>query len=470
MKSMRLYDEKSAQSILEHARFMLGKSLRYLYGDIIDHNGGKGSLGQSVERYHFQYSPNSFSEPDFPMAGVELKCTPLKRTTDGSMVSKERLVLNIIDYEKEALQNFDNSSFWHKNSLLLLMFYLHEKGIDAVDFIFKIVRLWQFPEEDLKIIRDDWEKIHKKILSGLAHEISEGDTFYLGACIKGSKGGANKRKQYNSDILADQRAYAIKSQYVNTIILDSLLHPEMTDEVFLSDKQKARISSIIKQSSNIVKSVSEYDRDETFEDLVQRRFSLFYGKTIYEIEHILGVKITDNPKAISNNVIHAILGVKTPKIKEFEKAGIQQKSIRLEPNGTLKESMVFSQINYDSLVKETRWEDSVWFNTLTQRFLLIVFRKNEDGNPKNAVLEKVFFWNMPSKDLNVAKDFWTDTRDKVRKGIFNDFITISDNMICHVRPKARNSADKVMTQYGWQDKKGYWLNRDYILDIVNSNI
>lgn len=464
------YNPASKDSILNHARLLLGKSLWQLYENEITANGGKGSIGQAVEKFHFGYEPNSNARPDFYKAGVELKCTPLKKNSDGSLVSKERLVLNIIDYIKEANTSFETSSFWKKNQLLLLMFYLYEKGVNIRDLLFKIIRLWTFPEEDLKIIKDDWNKIHRKIIEGHAHEISEGDTLYLGACIKGEKGGANKRKQYNSSILADQRAYSLKSKYINTIILDSLQHPEMVDNIYISKKQKNKILAQIANSTNLVKTLAEYKEGETFEDLVERKFKPYYGKNIYEIEEILSTKITDKVKAVSNAVVHAILGVKSPKIKEFEKAGIQQKTIRLEPNGKLRESMVFSQIKYDDVAKEKRWEESEWYRQLTQRFLFIVFRKDKDKDCKKSVLVKVFFWTMPYEDLNTASRFWLDTRNKIRRGDFDHFIRLSDRKICHVRPKAKDSKDTIQTIFGMQKKKGYWLNNDYILSIVKKEI
>ena len=66
------------------------------------------------------------------------------------------------------------------------MFYLHDRDLDLLDYIIKLVDGWQYPNEDLKIIKQDWEFINQKIKDGKAHELSEGDTFYLGACTKGS--------------------------------------------------------------------------------------------------------------------------------------------------------------------------------------------------------------------------------------------------------------------------------------------
>lgn len=466
------YDINSKISILDYGRLLLGKSLRMLHPDATDYSTGKGRLGQSVEKYHYKYTPNSESEPDFAEAGLELKCTPLKTNADGSMVSKERLVLNIIDYVNEAKATFENSSFWHKNKYLLLMFYLHESGADVVDLIFKIVRLWNYTDVDIKIIQDDWNKLHDKMLNGLAHEISEGDTLYLGACTKGSKANAELRAQFKKEApLAQQRAYSLKSKYINTIILDSLLNSEMCNDVFVSEKQKKKIQEEHKKISSLVKSVHEFEGNETFEQLVERKFTPFYGKNIYEIERLTNSDIPNNAKSISNNVVHAILGVKTPKIKEFEKANLQQKTIRLEPNGSLKESMSFSQINYKGIVEEQEWEDSVWYETITQRFLFIVFRKSVDGDNKKAVLEKVFFWAMPCKDLDIACEFWKDTKEKILNDEYSNFWRLGDHKIFHVRPKAKDSNDTVETPSGRREKKkAYWLNAEYIHSIVEANM
>ena len=42
----------------------------------------------------------------------------------------------------------------------------------------------RLPEEDMKIIRADYEKIISYIQDGRADELSEGMTTYLGACTK----------------------------------------------------------------------------------------------------------------------------------------------------------------------------------------------------------------------------------------------------------------------------------------------
>ena len=459
------YDKTSAESILQYGERLLNHSLRQLYPDAKIFKG-KGGLGNSVEYYHYDYEPNSESEPDFPEAGIELKCTPLKQLNDDSMAAKERLVLNIINYVEEADRDFETSSFWHKNKFLLLMFYLHQSGVDPVDMLFKLIRTWTFPDEDLKIIRDDWAKIHSMILSGHAEDLTEGSTLYLAACMKGSKSGAEKRIQPYSDVRAQQRAYSLKQGYMNKVIFVSYLDPTLRHQLSLSPN---RIKKLKRKYGNdpAVKSTLDYNEGETFEQLIERNISRFYGKTIYQISTETGIKFNTASKDLAYHVCRAMLGVKSKRIQEFENAGISLKSLALEPNGEkIKESMSFPYIRFVDIVNQ-EWEDSDWYQKLTSRFLFVVFRKSADGNRLNMKLEKILFWNMPKADLDIAERLWFDTKLKTERGDYNNFITSKKTLgICHVRPHG-TKGQTVETPQGFRvQPKCFWLNNDYILNVV----
>lgn len=460
----REYDITSAQSIVNYGMKLLGHSLRELHPEAKIFNG-KGGLGTSVEYYHYDYEPNSDSRPDFQEAGLELKCTPLKLLADNSMGAKERLVLNIINFIEEADKTFETSSFWNKNKFLLLMFYLHESGVDPVNMLFKLIRTWEFPKEDLKIIRDDWSKIHSMILNGKADELTEGLTFYLAACMKGSKAGEEMRKQPFSERLAQQRAYSLKSGYINKIILSSYLDINLRQQLNISFK---RLVSLQKKysSENIVKSIKAYKRGETFEELIERRMKPYYGKTIAQIVKKLGVELNPSSKDFSYNVCRAILGVKSKRIQEFENAGVSLKTIALEANRDyIVESMSFPYIRFVDIVNQS-WEDSDWYNLLTSKFFFVVFRKSSDDVKHHMKLEKVFFWNMPRADLAIAEELWYDTKQKVERGDYDNFITTKSHPICHVRPHG-TKGQMVETPQGIRvQPKCFWLNNDYILDVV----
>ena len=83
MRTPREYDPTSPESIEGYAKRLAGRSLReVLPSDVrttYQSGGGKGNLGDLVEREYFGIHPGNISAPDFIEAGVELKTTPLKR-------------------------------------------------------------------------------------------------------------------------------------------------------------------------------------------------------------------------------------------------------------------------------------------------------------------------------------------------------------------------------------------------------
>lgn len=474
MKNNLPYDDNDISSIFNYASLLKNKSLSEILEGITNDDSfkGKGSFGQKLEKLYFGYEPNSNPEPDFYKVGVELKTAPLKKIGKG-LVSKERLVFNIIDYEKEYKESFKTSSFWKKNQLLLLMFYLHEYEKLDINYIFKIIRLWQFPATDLKIIKDDWTKIVLKIKNGQAHEISEGDTLYLGACTKGANDKSLRNQPFSKE-KAMQRAFSLKSKYLNFIINKSLANEEIVidyneyDKILNEDnllaEPKAEYRKInLAEVEPIVKSITDYEEGETFEELVIKKFSPFINLTLEEIIEKLKIN-KPTAKNTLNIISKSIMGVSKKKIEEFEKADILMKTLKLEKSGTLKESMSFSQIQYKKIINE-KWENSYWHDTLTKRFFFVVYQKDK----KNVLrLKKVMFWTMPFKDLEIAKTFWLDTKQKIIDNNFENFIKISNQMICHVRPKAQNGLDLMQTITGSEEKKkSYWLNSSYIKEIIN---
>ena len=74
-----------------------------------------------------------------------------------------------------------------------MIFYLHQAGYDILDYLIKLVDEWNFPNTDLEIIKKDWKLIKQKVADGKAHELSEGDTFYLGACTKGANANSTRK-------------------------------------------------------------------------------------------------------------------------------------------------------------------------------------------------------------------------------------------------------------------------------------
>lgn len=459
------YNPSDKSSIIEYAKKLKGKSLRQICNPkILEHSySGKGNFGQVLEKFYFGYEPNSTAEADFAQIGMELKSSPLKQLKNNEYRSKERLVLNIINYLNVVNQDFENSDFIKKNASILLIFYLHQAGYDILDLIIKLVDEWSFPSTDLEIIKNDWETIKQKIADGKAHELSEGDTFYLGACTKGAN-ASSVRKQPFSEIPAKQRAYSFKQGYVNHIIASIAGE---TKEVY----------------GKLIPSVKEAKK-KTIEEIVIEKFKPFYGKTEEEILKKLDLEINRKAKSFYANLTKAILGISLEKeIEEFEKAEIQVKTIRLKENNLPKEDISFPTFKYEELVTED-WENSNFKNILEHKFLFVFFQFEND----KLVLRKVKFWNMPYSDIIEVEKVWTKTQQVVAKGEivkeiktnkngkevrFTNFPSKKFSSISHVRPHAKDASDTYtlpkkdkLTKQMEYTKHCFWLNNSYIRDEI----
>ena len=468
------YNPSDKNSVIEYAKKLKGKSLRQICDPkILEHSySGKGNFGQVLEKFYFQYKPNSDAEPDFPIAKLELKSSPLKQLRNNEYRSKERLVLNIINYVNVVNQNFENSDFIKKNASILLIFYLHQAGYDILDLIIKLVDEWSFPSTDLEIIKKDWETITQKIADGKAHELSEGDTFYLGACTKGAN-SLSVRKQPFSEIPAKQRAYSFKQGYVNHIIASIAGE---TKEVY----------------GKLIPSVKEAKK-KTIEEIVIEKFKPYYGKTIEELVEIFRLDFINKKskqyfslisKAILNKILEVPLNKDATRyLEEFEKAEIQVKTVRLKENNLPKEDMSFPTFKYKEIVNED-WENCDFKDILEHKFLFVFFQFQGD----KLVLRKVKFWNMPYSDLFEVEKVWTKTQQIIAKGeIVKGFKTDKNGKvsretnfpnkefsnISHVRPHAKDASDTYplpkkdkLTKQIEYTKHCFWLNNSYIRDEI----
>lgn len=471
----REYDPKSAQSIFHFSYGLLHKSLtdavKAIEPNIKPEDitlKGKGGLGQLVEKFYYGYEPNNNPEADFPEAGVELKTTPLKKSVQDELLIKERLVCDMIDFCKVINVPFEESPFYKKSLLMLILFYLHAKGKDLRDLEFLFSVLWQLKSKDLLIIKHDYEIIINKIKMGKAHELSEGDTMYLGACRKGQKGDS-LRKQPCSDIGAPKRAFSLKPAYMRTIL----------EFVRASGKDMTTNTDIpISVKSELVS--EEELKISSFEDILMTRILKFQGQDYKQIAAHLGLKITSKDKSRYARVVKGILlkGLNDfNDAEEFHKAGIITKTIRLESNGNIKENMSFENIDYEEVFETGEWTESRWYEIATSRFMFVVFREKASNScvwqkETRYILDKVIFWTMPVEDLNLAEEYWENIRANVLNDTLQDtnntFWKIADKRDFHVRPKAQTSKDKYYSPVSYVEvpKKAYWFNSEYVRTIL----
>lgn len=454
------YDITSATSIFEYSKGLLGRSLRDFADDDYQMKSGKGSLGQMVENIYFLLETNNYAGADFSEAGMELKCTPLKKGKQDEYLIKERLVCNMINYCEVVNEDFEHSHFYLKCQLMLLLFYLHQSGVGNLDLSFIFSVLWKLPEKDLLIIRHDYEVIVDKIRRGQAHLLSEGDTMYLGACRKGQKGDSLMQQPFAEEG-APRRAFSLKMAYMRTVLK------------YVIDSGKNAVTNVAGIESELVSSKALHEH--TFDEVLLSRFEPYLQMCYRGIAKKKGIDLSNNPKnkfaMIANAIAASEKCANVNKSEEFLKAGLTMKTIRVQANGIIKEAMSFENIDYIEVAECEDWYDSRLYELFSSRFLFVVFREEHEGK-EDFVLDDVFFWTMPQEDLQWAETYWQHIRDCILAGHISEtyWWKGSDKKKFHVRPKAQKAKDLAPTVDGkWAKKFCYWFNNDYVREIVNNH-
>ena len=428
----------------------------------------KGQLGNFIERFYFGYDPNGNQNADFSKVGMELKLTPIDKRKDGKYRAGERLSITNISYEEPVEEDFYRSHVWDKIKLILLIHYLRDKSIDRLDYTIEFVSLFKptdYPD-DLKIIIEDYNKIINKIKEGKAHELSEGDTLYLGACTKGTAAKDILRRQYyGTHELAKKRNFCFKQTYMDYVLQTYILKQNLPYEKIVSEKISI-----------------------SFEEYIINKINANIGMSDEELCKKYHCEYTGN-KAQWSNLAYRMLGIKGNHAEEFAKANIVVKTIRLEENGKNRENMSFPPFRFNDLVNE-EWENSTIYNYFeTTKFLFVIYK----NNGKNYILLGSQLWNMPYKDLNdtVCKE-WRYIQSLIKNGIkfdikkdvkgnikvSNNLPGISDTEIIHIRPHAKKAAYKLANGFitgnierdanelpdgQWMTTQSFWINNSYIL-------
>lgn len=460
------YDEADPISIEKYAQKLIGKTFADVcneddmntsmmvretsdYESSHENKKRKGGLGEIIEERFFHYQCNNDSRPDFDKAGVELKVTPYKVNKNGSLAAKERLVITMIDYFTVVEEKFEDSHMWNKARVILLIYYLYQQELQSrLDYRIGYAKLFSPPEADIKIIKNDFDIIVEKIKAGKAHELSEGDTMYLGAAPKAAT-SKDRRKQPFSSELAKPRAFTFKNSYMTYVLNNYIVPGKDTYESIMQDNVECN-----------------------FEDYVVSKINAYRDCTIEALCREFQIKFERKPKNLEAMLAYRMLGIRGNHAEEFEKANIVIKTIRIGKNNKIKESMSFPAFKFKDLVKE-EWETSTFGTYLSEtRFFFVIYKFDENDV---LHLKGCQFWNIPYRDLeNEVQKVWNRTKQILIDGLqieqrngknYNNFPNASENPVCHVRPHAQNAQDTYELPDGRQyPKQCFWLNNHYILN------
>ena len=284
---------------------------------------------------------------------------------------------------------------------------------------------------------------------------------YLGACTKGTN-SLSVRKQPFNDIPAMQRAFCFKNSYMTQMV-----------------------RKIIGDYSEVEKIVK--DSTCSFDTYVNNIINQYIGKSESELLELFNIskKSKDKYSLIINRMFNIKRGLK--KSEEFLKANIIPKTIRIEKNGKIQQSISFPAFKFKEIINED-WENSELKEELeTTKYMFFIFKKDKD----EYVFKGYKLWNMPQTIIDeVVENFWKKTTKTIKEGVkftiknnqvYNNLPGVADNGYVHVRPHTNKAAYKLKNGYQkgdiskhadqlpngeWMTKQCFWFNNTYIEKIL----
>lgn len=177
-------------------------------------------------------------------------------------------------------------------------------------------------------------------------------------------------------------------------------------------------------------------------------------------------------RVIADSLLDYLIG--KDYIETYENSNIQIKTVMVESNNKIKESMSFSLFRYSEF-QTIDWEDSDCYKTFSEKeFMFFIFHRDEKNN--EVRLNRIVFWKMNDLDLAECKRVWSETRKRILEApkpdnqtqiIDLDFPAKKESPVMHVRPHARNKNDTLpLPNGGLMTKRSFWLNNTYIAEII----
>lgn len=442
---------KSIDELLKYTDNIKGKTFYEIDSENLLKNNKnlkrrKGVLGQVVETGFYKYPINNDPHADFDEIGVELKVSGYKISKTGKISAKERISLSKIDYNSIVNEEFNYSKLISKNSKILIIWYLYEKGKDIGDFKITDYQLYEM-KNDKEVFKNDFNIIKNKVLEGKAHELSEGDTSYLGACTKAAK-STDRTTQPFSDIPAKPRAYSLKNSYLTGILRNFKSSHNATN-------------------SNNFLSIEEY---------IYSKMRPFIGKNQIQILEELTGKTYENkvPKNINKMITDKMIGKDSElpnKSDLFTKTSFIIKNMPIKINGKPKERMAFRTISLSEFDED--WEDSDWKAYFEETTLLTILWQEPNNNSKNGerILKGVKKISFNDNDLSSFEKTYNKLKETIRKKDISLLPTPNsfENQYLEVAPKGIKGDDAYNNFFkNDKTKVGLMLNKNFLYEKLKN--
>lgn len=412
------------EELLEYTKNIKGKTFKEIDSEhLLDESKSsknKGVLGQIVESGFYKYPLNNNSAADFEELGIELKVSGYIENKNGSLRAKERMVLSKIDYNEIINETYESSHVLGKCKEMLIIWYHYLPKTNYGDFKITDFQIYDMAKDE-EIFKNDFKIIKEKVMNGKAHELSEGDTSYLGACTKAAT-SADRTSQPFSEILSKPRAYSLKNAYMTGILRE------------LKDNNVKIIDYTSVQEKTVI-------------DYVNDKLKPYFGKTQLEIlEEITGKTYEEKiPKNINKMISDKLIGKDNElyeKDELFRKTSFIIKNIPIR-NDKLIERMSFRNLRLSDF--EYEWEDSYWKNFFGDTNFILICYEAKNSKIKNGYrrLKYVKQMSFDDEDLESFEKTYNMVKTAIEKRDINLLPTPNsfENQLLEIAPKGKKGDD-----------------------------
>ena len=384
-----------------------------------------GIAGDVIEQSVLGYPPDRDQRPDLDVDGVktELKTTGMRWKKEANRwvyEAKEPASITAVSIPTISKEIFEDSKFWHKAEHLLFVFYQYEspKAVLAAEYANFHIRGYnfhEFSEDDVAVLRQDWQLIHDFI--------------------------ANIQATYSEDDA--KRLYPDLSTVINrqTTYLDTA--PKYPNPPRFRLRKRV-VTSIIREKFDgevFEKLPDRYLGQTDVERKCTELLHMYLGWSMADMLEHFGVVVNRSakafPKQYAEQVIVKMFGgtaKKISKIEMFRKFGYVGKAITVSARGSRTEDTKLFSVDFDELMDEgvvdengelrdKTFEDSDLYHYLTENKLLcVVFCEKEPSDDGKIVLGENMFMGFKILDLsddeiiNEARRTWNETRALIRDG------------------------------------------------------
>ena len=467
-----------------------------IFARTIDKPKITGIAGDVIEQSVLGYPADQAQRPDLDVDGVptELKTTGMRMKKDGNSYvyeAKEPASITAVSIDKIAIETFDNSNFWDKIAHLLFVFYHYEsaKAVPAAlyaNFHIRGYSFYTFSQDDVRILRNDWQTIHDfiaEIQARCTPEEAKNEYPNLSTII-------NKQTVYLDTAPKYPNAPRFRlRKRVMTVIIQQAFHEttfEKLPEKYLNQ------SDIEKKCSEIIGKFLGWSMADILE---------FYKFPVSR-------SATTDLKQYAEKVIVRMFGgtsKKISKIEMFRKLGYVGKAITISSREKRTEDTKLISVDFDELtemftsdeedeMREKTFEDSDLYSYFhDNKLLCIIFQeKNPDQNGKISLDDNMFlgFKILDLSDdelMEYARQTWNETREIINGGKLKFVPTLdklgnqryspktkvamgapnlpkADNHIVFFRGTGQDATDKISYKGIEMLRQSYWIKGTYIVN------